>query len=59
MNRGDAEEMDDAFELFVNDAYTRQGARGRQAAVNALMGIYRRWPRVKGRMLASVASLRS
>ncbi len=53
------EDVDDAFELFVNECYVAgQGSR-RQLCVSALYGLYRRWPRLKGRMLGSMAALRS
>ena len=56
---GSYEELDDGVELYMNYLYLKESGGRRQAAAELLCGLYRRFPRSRGRLLASVAALKS
>jgi len=55
----DYESLDDAFELYINDLFIKYKGKYRQVATETLCALYRRFPRTRGRLGASLASLKS
>lgn len=53
------DDLEDAFELYCNTLFQRYGGRVKQRVVDALNGLYREFPRARGRLNASAAALRS